>query len=100
VLAEELGVDRGGAADEPVGRRPRDQVLDLAAPALGGDREAPVLDEAARVDQVGDVLPRRPAAAGVAALDGVGAGGVLGQRPAREQLGQVVALDLTVRHRP
>ena len=91
-LAEQLAVDPRGAADEAVGRGARDQVLELAAAALGGDREAPVLDEAAGVDQVGEVLARRPAAGGVAALDRLGPRRVLGQRPARQQLGQVVAL--------
>ena len=91
-LAEELAVDARGAGDEAVGRRARDQVVDLAAAALGGDREAPVLDEGAGVDEVGDVLARRAAAGRVAARDGLGAGRVLGQRPARQQLGQVLAL--------
>ena len=79
-LAEELAVDPGGAADQAVGRRLRDQVLDLAAAALGGDREAAVLDEGAGIDEVGDVLARGAAAGRVAALDRLGARLVVGQR--------------------
>ena len=82
-LAEQLAVDPGGAADQPVGGGALDQLLELAAAALGGDREAAVLDEAAGVDEVGDVLARRAAAGRVAPLDGLGARRVLGQRPAR-----------------
>ena len=69
-----------------------DQVVEVAAAALGGDREAPVLDEAARVDQVGEVLARGAAARRVAPRDRLGAGRVLGQRPPRQQLGEVGAL--------
>jgi hypothetical protein len=43
-------VDLCGAGDQAVGGRARDQVVELAALALGGDREAPVLDERAVVD--------------------------------------------------
>ena len=90
-LAEELAVDARGAADEAVGGGARDQVLELAAPALGGDREAPVLDEGAGVDEVGDVLARGAAAGGVAPLDRLGPRRVLGQRPARKHLVEVFA---------
>ena len=47
--------------DEPVGGRALEQLAQLAPRALGGDREPAVLDEAARVDEVGDVLARRAA---------------------------------------
>ena len=62
-LAEQLAVDPGGAADQAVGGRARDQLVDLAPRPLGGDREAAVLDEAARVDEVGEVLARGAPAA-------------------------------------
>ena len=52
---------------------------------------AAVLDEAARVDEVGEVLARGASAAGVAALDRLGPGLVAGQPPALEHLGEVVA---------
>src|ERR1700753_3217943 len=91
-LAEELAVDRRGAADEAVGGGPGDQVVDRAPPALGGDRVAAVLDEAALVDQVGEVLARRPPARRVTLLDRIGPRPVLGQRPPRSQLGEVGAL--------
>ena len=46
------------ARDQAVGRGVGDQVLLGAPTALRGDRQRAVLDEAARIDQVGDVLPR------------------------------------------
>jgi hypothetical protein len=87
--------DRADAADETVGRRAGDEVVDAAALALGGDGEAPVLDPGALVDEVGHVLARRPAARRVPALDGLRARGVLGERAAAQDLGEVLAL----RHR-
>ena len=84
-------VDPRGAGDQPVGRRPRDQLGGLAALPLGGDREAAVLDEAPGVDEVGEVLARGPRAARVAALDRLRPRLVGGQPPALEHLGEVVA---------
>ena len=62
-----VGHDHGGrpgdvadAADEPVGRRPGDQLLLRAPSLLGGENQRPVLDERAVVDEIGDVLARRP----------------------------------------
>ena len=83
---------RAVPADEAVRGGPRDQVLELPAPPLGGDREAPVLDEGAWVGQVGDVLPGGPPPCGMTALDGLRAGRVLGQGAALEDLRQVLAL--------
>ena len=60
-------LDRRGARDQAVGRRPRDQVVERAAAALRGDGQRAVFDEAARVDEIGDVLPGRAAPGGVAA---------------------------------
>ena len=65
---EEVAVDAGGAADQAVGGGAGDQVVELAAAALGGDRVAAVLDEGAGVDQVGEVLARRAPAGGVPLL--------------------------------
>ena len=70
-IAEELAVDPGGAADQPVGGGAGDQVVELAPAALGGDREAPVLDEGAGVDEVLEVLARGAAARRVALGDRV-----------------------------
>ena len=70
--AEELAVDARRARHEAVGGRARDEVVEVAAGALGGDREAPVLDERARVDEVGDVLARGAPAGRAAALDRLG----------------------------
>ena len=59
--------------------------------ALGGDREASVLDERVCVDEVGDVLAGGAAIARVSALDGVGTRGILGERAALHQFGMVGA---------
>src|SRR4051794_25431605 len=58
---------------------------------LGGDREAPVLDERARIDQIGDVLARRAPVCGVVSFDRVPTCGVFGERAPPEQCGVVVA---------
>ena len=88
-LAEEVAVDAAGAGDEAVGRGALEQLGKLAAGPLGGDRQPAVLDEAARVDEVVDVLARGAPAGGMAALDGLGARLVAGQRPPLQRLGQV-----------
>jgi hypothetical protein len=86
-------VDAGGPGDQPVGRRARDQVLELPPPALRRERQPAVLHEAAGVDEVGDVLARRAPAGGVPAGDRLGPRGVLGGRAARAEL-----LEVVVRH--
>ncbi len=43
-----LPADGAGAADEPVGGRALDEVLELPTPSLGGDHQRAVLHEAAR----------------------------------------------------
>ncbi len=88
-VAELLGIDGADPRDQAVGGRALEQLAELAAPPLGRDREPAVLDEAAGVDQVGEVLARRSRAGGVAALNRLGAGGVLGLRPALERFPQV-----------
>ena len=65
-------VDRRGAQDQPVGRGARDEVIQRAAAALRRDGQRAVLDEAARVGQVGDVLPGRSAPGGVASRGDLG----------------------------
>ena len=82
---------RAGAGDQPVGGRAGEQLAGLAAHALGGDREPAVLDQAARVDEVGEVLARRARAGCVAALDRLRPRVVAGQPPALEHLGEVVS---------
>ena len=97
VVAEEVAVDARRARHQPVARGAGDQVGKVAAVALGGDREASVLDERIRVDEIGDVLPGGAAVAGAPAFDRVGPGRVLGQRPALQQL-CVVGTDRLIRH--
>jgi len=91
-LAEEVAVDTGRAGEQAVGRGAGDQVVDLAPAALGGDREAPVLDEGAGVDELVEVLPGRAPTGRVAALEGVGTGLVAGEGAPRQHLGEVRAL--------
>ena len=90
-VAELLRVDGADPRDQAVGGRALEQLAELAARPLGCDREPAVLDEAARVDQVGEVLARRSRAGGVAPLNRLGAGGVLGQRRGARALAQVRA---------
>ena len=55
---EFLGVHRRNAGDQPVRRRVLDQVLDLAAAALRGNRKRAVFDKRAGIDELGNVLAR------------------------------------------
>ena len=96
-VAEEVAVDARRARHQSVTRGAGDQVGKVAAVALGGDREASVLDERVRVDEVGDVLPGGTAVAGAPALDRLRPGLVLGQRPALQQLCMVGTYRL-IRH--
>src|SRR5581483_4257577 len=70
-VAEELAVDPRRPGHQAVSGRALDQLPQLATPALGRDRVPAVLDEAARVDQVLDVLAGGPATGLMAALDGL-----------------------------
>ena len=67
-------VDAADPADQAVGGGAGDQVLDVAAAALGGDGQRGELDEAVGVTEVGDVLPAwcagRSAAGGRRRRDG------------------------------
>lgn len=54
--AEPIRADSGHAGDQPVGRGVGDQVLLGASAALRGNRQGTVFDEAAGIDQIGDVL--------------------------------------------
>ena len=82
---------RAVPAIEAVGGGARDQVGQIAAKSLGGDREPSVLDERAHVDEILDVFARRASVAGVPAFDRVGAGRVLGERATPQQFGVIVA---------
>ena len=90
-----VGEDRAGgcpsnsvavAADHPVGRRALDEVLRSRRARCAAIASAAVLDEAARVDEVRDVLARGAAAALVAALDRVRPRLVAGERAALQRL--------------
>jgi hypothetical protein len=85
-----VAVDPRGPGEQAVAGRVGDQVVDLAASSLRGDREAPVLHPRAGVDEVGDVLACGPPAAVVPLADRLGPRLVLGQSPPAQQLGEVV----------
>ena len=89
VRAEFFRVDGGDAGDQAVGRRVADEVVDLAPPALRGDRQRAVFDEGAVVDELRDVLARGALVGLAAALDRGRA--VLVQRDgvARDQFGEI-----------
>lgn len=84
-------VDSPRPRDEAVGRRTLEQLLEVAASPLSRDRERPVLDEAALVDEVADVLARGAPPSGAAAAHRLGPRVVARQRLALEHLGEVSA---------
>ena len=83
-------VDAADAGDHAVGRRVADQVVERATAALRRVRQRAVLDEAARVAQVGDVLARGAQSECMPLGDGLGPARVGEQGLAclqREQVG-------------
>ncbi len=83
-------VDGRRTPDDAVGRGLHDELGERPALLLGGGDEAPVLHERARVDEVGDVLPRRPPALRVPPGDLVRSRLVGGEEAAGEHLGEAV----------
>ncbi len=92
-------VDAGDTADDAVRRRLPHELVGAQPPLLCCRDQPAVLDERARVDEVGDVLPRRPTALGAPSGDLVRPGRVLGEGPAPPQLVQRVGASI-VAHRP
>ena len=86
---EQRAVHAADAGDQSVGRRLLDQVVDGAARALAGDGEGAPLDEAAGIDQVVEILPRRALVGLAPARPGVGPLVVERERAAFEILGKV-----------
>ena len=97
-LPEEFGVDPGGAGDDAVAGGSGDQVLGFEAGALGRDGVAAVLDEAALVDQVVEVLAGRSAPSPVPFRHGVRPALVQGQRSPAAELGKVGTFFRALRH--
>ena len=91
LLADQFGVDARDAGDESVGGCAVHEVVDAATPALRRDRETAVLDEAALVAQICEILAGSPASGGVTCMDDVGAAVVLNQAPATECFGEIGA---------
>ena len=71
---------------------PLDEVLELAPAALRGDHERPVLHEAARIEEVVDVLAGGALPGAPPTLDGVGPRRVEADGVARPHLGEVGSL--------
>ena len=81
-LGTELArIDAAGAGDQPVGRRVALQVVQAAPAALRRHREGAVLEQAAGVEQIVDVLARSAPALRMAPLHGLGAG-LVAEQPA------------------
>jgi hypothetical protein len=81
LLAEVARVDRADAGDDPVARRPLDQLLEAAPRPLRRQRERAVLGERARVAQVRDVLARRAQPGRTALRDRLGSRRVVARQP-------------------
>ena len=79
----------GGASDQPVGGGVAQQVIEGSSISLGGDRQRAVLDERARVAQIGQVLPGRAVPVAVAAGNRLGTGFVEYERVPIQYLDQV-----------
>src|SRR6202000_3430412 len=89
-----LAADRADAPDQAVGRRALDQLLAGAPLLLSGEHERAVLDEAADVQEVVEVLARGAPALGVAPAHGLGPAVVAADLVALVNLGEVLALAL------
>src|SRR5208283_1302218 len=74
--AEQISIDGRQSGDEAVGWSVLDQVVHLAAAALRGDNDRPVLDERARVAQFVDIFASCPLTCLSPARYRVGAGSV------------------------
>ena len=85
-------VHRAHAADEAVGGRALDELLERAARALRGHDQRPVLEERSLVDQIGDVLPRRAPARVVTPSDGVRPAAIVSALVPVDHLGEIGTL--------
>ena len=92
-----VAVDGADAGDEAVGRRPGDEVVELPTSPLRCDHQRAVLDEAARVDEVVDVLAGRALPGAAASLDRIGTCLVEADGVSLEHLGEVGPRSAAVR---
>src|SRR5262249_50298109 len=72
LLTEQLCVDRADTGDNSVAGRVLDEVLERTPPALRGEGERAVLDEASFVEEIREVLPRGALVGLASPRDGVG----------------------------
>ncbi len=84
-----VAVDAAEAGHDAIGGRIADQVVARPARRLRGDRKRAIFEEAARVDQRGDVLARRAMVGLAAPGDGVRPARVLAEGLPLQHLGQV-----------
>ena len=96
LCAEQCGVDAAGGGDQPVGRGVALQVVDAAAAALRRHREGAIFEQAAFVQQIGQVLARAARAQRMAPRQRLGARCVIEQRAAVEQPLQIGARHVRV----
>ena len=87
--AEQRAVDPADAGDQTVGRRLLDQVLLGAPRPLAGNGEGAPFDEAAGIDQVVEILPRRALVGLAPPRHGVRPLVVQRERPALEIFGKI-----------
>ena len=87
--ADLVGVDGGDAGDQAVGGRVLDQVIELAAAALRGDRQRAVFDERPGIDQLRDVFSRGALVGLAPSLDRCRATGIERVGVARDHLRQI-----------
>jgi hypothetical protein len=89
VRADQFAVDAGGAGDQTVSGRALHEIVDGAASALCRDGETTVLDEAALVAQLGEILSRGATAGRVASSDHVATALVVDQPSAPKRFGEI-----------
>ena len=86
-VVERVAIHGSDAAYDAVGRADSHELVDRVSLPLRSERERAVLDEAAFVEEVLDVLARRPLAGLAPARDGVGPLDVRGRAHALAKLG-------------
>ena len=99
-LSDQGAVDASGPRDEPVGGRPVHEIVDAPPATLRRDGETAVLDEAAVVAQVGEILACGPASRRVARGHDVSSALVADQAAAAQRLSEIGTrgLQLLIRH--
>ena len=98
-LAMIRGIHRADPADQAVGGGVAHQIVEGPAPSLRRDRQRAIFDEAARIEQVVDILARRALVGAPPPLHGCRPVLVEAQRMACAHLGKIVAYQVQVERR-